>query len=52
MSSAAALPTLWVMIEELEAAGWKRKTATIWIAPDGGYHLGPYGAWKVMVGRR
>ena len=35
-------------IAELKAAGWKAKTSTIWVSPEGKLYLGPHGAWKVM----
>jgi hypothetical protein len=37
-------------VKELLAAGWKKKSATIWIAPSGNWYRGPHGAWKVMRG--
>ncbi len=40
------------MIDQLEKAGWKRVSTTIWRSPNGGMYRGPYGAWKVMAGTR
>lgn len=50
-------PTIDVMIVELQRAGWKRASwkrlrLSVWESPDGQYWRGPYGAWKVMKGRR
>lgn len=42
------MPTIERQIEELEAAGWKAKTATIWRDPRGTLFRGPHGAWEIM----
>lgn len=37
---------------ELVAAGWRAMRSTIWRAPCGCLHLGPYGAWCKMLAMR
>jgi hypothetical protein len=39
-------------IQDLEAAGWKRKTDVIWKDPHGCLFAGPNGAWRVMRARK
>lgn len=34
---------------ELVAAGWRAMRSTIWRAPCGCLHVGPYGAWVKML---
>jgi hypothetical protein len=33
---------------ELLAAGWTKKSATVWQSPTGALFRGPYGAWRMM----
>lgn len=40
------------MIADLEAAGWKRWSATRWLCPRGGLYRGPTGAYKAEMARR
>jgi hypothetical protein len=41
-------PSVDVMIEQLLAAGWAKKSSAVWISPKGCLFRGPFGAWKVM----
>lgn len=34
---------------ELRAAGWEMQHMTLWKAPCGCLHRGPYNAWCVMI---
>lgn len=36
-------------VVELEAAGWKRKTMSIWKSPWGALYLGPAYAYRLML---
>lgn len=38
------------MIEDLTAAGWRKKLPHTWANPAGKLFVGPAGAWKVMMG--
>ncbi len=35
-------------VRELNEAGWKRKSGTIWSSPTGRLYLGPFQAWRYM----
>lgn len=43
---------------DLREAGWKpyryrgHERRTMWVAPDGSIHRGPYGAWRMMQSLR
>lgn len=39
---------------DLQRLGWKRyrNMWTVWQAPSGALHQGPYGAWLVATGQR
>ncbi len=46
------IATIEEMITELEAAGWTKHSATVWLSPRGGYYRGPFGAWKAELDYR
>jgi hypothetical protein len=41
-------PGIEQMVKELREAGWLPVVRTVWQSPDGGFYLGPFGAWREM----
>lgn len=50
MSGGTPVDHVATWVSELEAAGWRKHTATSWYAPSGQLYRGPYKAWCVMRG--
>lgn len=48
VESADAEPSIAQIRQELAQAGWVERNSTTYIAPNGHWYRGPYGAWKVM----
>lgn len=48
VDGADAEPSISQMRQELAQSGWVERNSTTYIAPNGHWYRGPYGAWKAM----